>query len=121
MMNSMDDQLYRTNKKNINMIIIKLCPMHGAGYHGSLYSCTIPLDLDFPCVAMMSYCQAFVSVFPPLCFPSGSVAAGTQYKMVLGKQKFVSEANKFLPQTSWGVGGAVSPLLGFRGKAPGKL
>ena len=49
------------------------------------------------------------------------VAAGTQYKMVLGKQNFVSEANKFLPQTSWGMEGAVSPPLGSRGKAPGKL
>ena len=55
-----------------------------------------------------------------MCQPI-AVAAGTQYKMVLGKQKFVSEANKFLPQTSWGMGGAVSPPLGSRGKAPGKL
>ena len=50
-----------------------------------------------------------------------TVAAGTQYMMVLGKQNFVSEANKFLPQTSWGMGGRCEPPLGSRGKAPGKL
>ena len=50
-----------------------------------------------------------------------SVAAGTQKEMVLGIQKFVSKANKFLSETSWGYGGAISPPLGSRGEVPGKL
>ena len=33
-----------------------------------------------------------------------AVAAGTQREMVLGIQKFVSEANEFLSETSWGYG-----------------
>ena len=53
--------------------------------------------------------------------PLFAVAAGTQNKIVLGKQDFVSKANKLLPQTNWGMGGAASPPLGSRGKAPGKL
>ena len=50
-----------------------------------------------------------------------TVAAGTRNEVVLVKQKFVSEANKFLPHTSWGYGGAASLPLGSRGEAPGKL
>ena len=49
------------------------------------------------------------------------MAAGTQKEMVLGIQKFVSEENEFLSETSWGYGGAGSPPLGSRGEAPGKL
>ena len=44
-----------------------------------------------------------------LLHTSVAVAAGTQKKMVLGKQKVVRKANKFLPQPSWGMGCAVSP------------
>ena len=57
------------------------------------------------------------TVFAVATYGCESVAAGTQYKMVLGKQNFVSEANKFLPQTSWGMGGAVSTPIGVQGQS----
>ena len=53
--------------------------------------------------------SVFLSVVPKKPAPfeqfHNTVAAGTQKEMVLGIRKFVSEANEFLSETSWGYGG----------------